>query len=81
LLEEYAGAAKLETYTVFFDREGAPRFGVVIARTPQGARFLARVDGADGETIARLTDATIEPVGAEGMSTRHADGLNRWRFT
>jgi acetyl-CoA C-acetyltransferase len=81
LLEEHSGAGKLETYTVFYDREGAARFGVVIARTPRGERFLARVDGADGETIARLTDATLEPVGAEGMSTRHADGLNRWRFT
>jgi acetyl-CoA C-acetyltransferase len=80
LVEEYAGSGRVETYTAFYDREGAPRFGVVVARTPAGERFLARVDGRDDETIARLTSATEEPVGAEGISVRRED-LNHWRFT
>jgi acetyl-CoA C-acetyltransferase len=80
LVEEYAGTGRVETYTVFYDREGAARFGVVVARTPHGERFLARVEGRDDETIARLISTTEEPVGAEGTSLRRED-LNHWRFT
>jgi acetyl-CoA C-acetyltransferase len=80
LLEAYEGPGEVETYTVFYDREGASRFGVVIGRTARGERFLARVDGRDEETIARLTSATEEPVGAWGESVRRND-LNHWRFT
>ena len=80
LVEDYDGPGRVETYTVFYDREGAARFGVVVARTPRGERFLARVEGGDDETIARLTSATDEPVGAAGMSVRRED-LNHWRFT
>ncbi|HET9229958.1 MAG TPA: hypothetical protein VFO00_01640 [Vitreimonas sp.] len=80
LVEEYAGPGSVETYTVFYDREGAARFGVVVGRTQRGERFLARVEGRDEETIARLTSATEEPVGAEGASVRRED-LNHWRFT
>ena len=80
LVEEYAGPGRVETYTVFYDREGAPRFGVVVARTLGGERFLARVEGRDDETITRLTSAAEEPVGAEGTSVRRED-LNHWRFT
>ena len=36
-----AGAATIETYTVLFDREGAPARGIVIGRLPDGARFIA----------------------------------------
>lgn len=80
-VERYAGPAAVETYTVFYNREGAPHLGVVIGRTPDGRRFLARVDGSDGDTIARLTSEAAEPVGALGAVTQDPDGLNRWRFT
>ncbi len=80
LVENYEGPGRVETYTVFYDREGAARFGVVVARTPTNERFLARVEGRDEETIARLTSAAEEPVGAEGISARRED-LNHWRFT
>jgi acetyl-CoA C-acetyltransferase len=79
-VEEYAGPARVETYTVFYDRDGAVRYGVVVALNPEGQRLLARVEGRDEETIARLTSATEEPVGAEGMSARREE-LNHWRFT
>jgi acetyl-CoA C-acetyltransferase len=36
-----AGPATLETYTVVFDREGAPARGIVLGRTEAGRRFLA----------------------------------------
>lgn len=81
LIDEHEGAAQVETYTVFYDREGAARFGVVIARTPHGQRFLARVDGRDESTIARLTGAADEPIGASGVASRTAAGLCLWQFT
>ncbi|HYD74297.1 MAG TPA: acetyl-CoA acetyltransferase, partial [Candidatus Binatia bacterium] len=80
LVEEYAGPGRVETYTILHDREGAAQFGVVVARTPRGERFLARIEGADVETVARLASATEEPVGAEGVSARRGE-LNHWRFT
>jgi acetyl-CoA C-acetyltransferase len=35
------GAATLESYTVVYDRDGAPARGIVIGRTDGGRRFLA----------------------------------------
>jgi acetyl-CoA C-acetyltransferase len=81
LIEVYEGAATVETYTIFYDREGAPKFGVVVARTPEHARFLARVEGRHHETIARLTSGADEPVGAAGKAKQCPDGLNHWEFT
>lgn len=80
LIASYAGPATIETYTVFYTRDGAPRDGVVIALTPHGERFLARVDGDDSNTVAQLTSGAHEPVGIAGMSRLGSDNLNRWRF-
>ena len=74
--EDYCGAATIETYTVFYDREGAPRGGVVVARTPTGARTLAAVDKADTALIAFLTDGSAEPVGTHGQIAGEA---RNWR--
>jgi acetyl-CoA C-acetyltransferase len=79
LLEDYTGPASIETYTVFYDRAGTPTFGVVIARTPGGARFICRVAGDDAQTIAFLTSGEREPVGVWGTATRDADNVNLWR--
>jgi acetyl-CoA C-acetyltransferase len=38
---EAAGRGTIETYTVFHDRQGAPEFGIVVGRLPDGRRFLA----------------------------------------
>lgn len=70
------GPATIETATVLFDREGAPRHGVVIARTPGGARSIAK---ATGDNIVPLMDPSREPVGARGHVRLGADGLPEWR--
>ncbi len=77
-IEDYAGPASIETYTVFYDRAGAPRHGVIVARTPAGERFLAYAH-ADEATVAFLTSGASEPVGAAGYAERGADGLIVWR--
>lgn len=66
LVEDYAGPAMIESYTVFYDRDGAPEAGVVIARTADAKRTLAHVDVSDAAMLAFLTDGKVEPVGTEG---------------
>jgi acetyl-CoA C-acetyltransferase len=41
LREEAEGPAHVETYTVGYDREGAPARGIVVGRLDDGSRFLA----------------------------------------
>src|SRR3546814_6466407 len=47
LVEDYAGPATIESYTVFYGRDATPKAGVVVARTPEGKRTLAHVDVGD----------------------------------
>lgn len=79
LAPDHAGPAVIETYTVFYDRSGAPTAGVVVARTPTGTRTLAAVPVEDAEAIAFLTDGRAEPVGYPGTITRDND-RSIWRF-
>jgi acetyl-CoA C-acetyltransferase len=44
--DEYEGPVTVETYTVFYGRNGTPTYGVVLARSPGGSRVVARVDTA-----------------------------------
>lgn len=80
LLETYAGEAEIVTYTLFYDREGAPKSGVVVAETPDQERVLAYVGDEDAALIAFLTDGECEPVGGLGHSYTSADGVNHWRL-
>lgn len=80
LVETYSGDGEIETYTVFYDREGGAKNGVIVGRTAAGERFLAHVAREDAELIAFLTDGAREPVGARGKVSTDADGLNRWRL-
>lgn len=75
----YTGAASVESYTVFYDREGQPRSGVVVAQTDSGKRTLAHVPASDVATIARLQGKGAEPVGASGTITA-GEPLRTWRF-
>ncbi|HEX4433990.1 MAG TPA: hypothetical protein VH012_04115 [Acidimicrobiales bacterium] len=46
------GAVRIETYTVTFDRDGAPERGIVACRTGDGARAWANV--SDPDALAQL---------------------------
>jgi acetyl-CoA C-acetyltransferase len=78
LVEDYAGPATIESYTVFYGRDGNPRAGVVVARTPAGGRTLAHVDVQDAVMLAFLTDGTAEPVGTSGRIVALDEGFG-WR--
>ena len=60
--EDYEGPATIETYTVHHARDGSTKSGVIVARTPGGARTLAHVPG-DSALIEFLTSGEVEPVG------------------
>lgn len=82
LAENYCGPAKLETYTVHYNRDGSVRVGTVVALTPEGARTLAMVPGDDKAGIEGLTATGSEPVGRAGeiVAGSSDDALRIWRF-
>ena len=75
---DYAGEAVIETYTVFYNRDGSARVGTVIAQTPEGKRVLASVPASDVAMITFLTDGKTEPVGSKGRTCKSDDGLIIW---
>jgi len=76
--EDYVGPGVIEAYTVPFDRKGAPKFGTVVARAPNGVRFVALVPGTDAAGIEFLTSGAVEPVGTKGFAMREGD-VAIWR--
>lgn len=77
--EAYVGLATIETFTVFYARDGVPRAGVVVARTPEGARTLAHVDAGDAAMAAFLTDGKVEPVGTGGEIVAGEGNYRVWQ--
>jgi hypothetical protein len=63
---------------VVYDRDGALSFGTVIARTPDGARLMARVRADDTASVGVLTNLDTSPIGRSGRVRRGADGLLNW---
>lgn len=70
LTDAHEGDFPVETYTVLYDRTGAPRHGVVISRVSDLERIIAMVGPGDTRSLAYLTDGIIEPVGKVGRNTR-----------
>jgi len=81
VIEEYVGPATLETYTVLYNRDGSARSGVVVARTPEGARTLAIVSAGDQAAIRLLTSGEVEAVGSTGVIESGLTGLRTWNCT
>ncbi len=65
---EARGAVRVETYTVTFDRDGAPERGILACRTASGARAWGNI--ADPDTLALL--CREEGIGRRGVLA--ADG-------
>jgi acetyl-CoA C-acetyltransferase len=78
--KDYAGPAVVETYTVFYDRDGDAKGGVVVAKTAEDARTLAHIDANNADDIAFFTDGATEPVGTAGIISESDDQNRRfWR--
>lgn len=79
--EGYQGEGVIETYTVHYKRDGSVRFGVIVGRTPDGARrFLAKIPAEDEAGIAFLTDGAVEPVGTTGQALPGAEAEQNVMF-
>jgi acetyl-CoA C-acetyltransferase len=81
LREGYAGPAVIETYTVRYARDGAPVDAIIIARTPDGARVMARAPASDTATIGLLTSMQRTAVGVGGQVGTDAAGAPIWTPT
>ncbi|MEX2247812.1 MAG: acetyl-CoA acetyltransferase [Dehalococcoidia bacterium] len=68
-----SGDATVETYTVIFDREGAPASGIIIGRAPDGARFIANTP-EDRSLLESMTRR--EMVGTKGRVAPGDGGRN-----
>jgi acetyl-CoA C-acetyltransferase len=71
---EPSGPARVETYTVLHDRDGAPMRGLVVGRLEDGRRFLAATPD-DPDVLLGLV--TREAVGLRGRATT-TDGAGRF---
>lgn len=78
LVEDYAGPATIETYTILYGRDGTPIDGIVILRTPAGARTMARVPWTDTASMALLQATDASAIGASGHVRTDAFGKPVW---
>lgn len=77
---DHRGAASLETFTVLHQRDGTVAHGIAIARTPTGARLMAKIEGTDTATLRRIESWDHSPIGETGEVDALPDGLLRWRL-
>ena len=76
---EASGKGKVESFTVLYGRGGDAEHGVVMLRTADDRRTLARIPASDHATLGRLLDMNRTPVGSLGEITMAADGVPEWR--
>jgi acetyl-CoA C-acetyltransferase len=69
----------VESFTVIYGRGGDIEHGMVMLRTADNARALARVPARDGATLARLSNMDRTPVGSLGEIGTADDGILEWR--
>ncbi len=75
--EHPEGWATIETYTVVYAK-GGPDYGVVVGRTADELRFLARTEPGDADTIEHMTS---EDALGKRVFVRRTSRGNRFTFT
>lgn len=76
---EASGKGKVESFTVLYGRGGDVEHGVVMLRTQDDRRTLARIPASDSATLAHLLNMDRTPVGSLGEIAMAADGVLEWR--
>jgi acetyl-CoA C-acetyltransferase len=76
---EADGKGKVESFTVLYGRAGEVEHGVVMLRTSDDKRTLARVPADDVATLAHLLNMDRTPVGSLGEIVTAEDGMLEWR--
>ncbi|MBW6522673.1 acetyl-CoA acetyltransferase [Sphingomonas sp. RHCKR47] len=80
LATSYLGPATLEAFTIPFDRDERPRFGVMIGRNPAGERVAARIDADDHATMTLLM-RDQPAVGINGIVVEGENDVPCWRVS
>ena len=78
-VDQAGGRGKVEAFTVIYRGNGEVEHGVVMLRTEDGRRTLARIPADDDATLAHLRDMDRTPVGSTGDITMADDGAPVWR--
>jgi acetyl-CoA C-acetyltransferase len=76
---EAAGKGTVESFTALYGRNGDVEHGVVMLRTQDNARTLARIPANDRQTLAHLLNMDRTPVGSSGAIVTADDGVPEWR--
>jgi acetyl-CoA C-acetyltransferase len=76
---EASGQGSVESFTAIYGRNGEVEHGVVMLRTAENARALARVPAQDSATLAHLLNMERTPVGSSGNIVAADDGVLEWR--
>ena len=76
---EADGKGSVESFTAIYGRNGNIEHGVVMLRTQENARALARVPAQDSATLAHLLNMDRTPVGSTGDIVTTHDGILEWR--
>jgi acetyl-CoA C-acetyltransferase len=76
---EAGGKGKVESFTAIYGRSNEVEHGVVMLRTEDEARTLARVPANDRQTLAHLLNLDRSPVGSVGEIATADDGVLEWR--
>jgi acetyl-CoA C-acetyltransferase len=76
---EAKGAGSIESFTVIYGRGGEVQHGVVMLRTSEQKRALARVPAGDQRTLAHLLNMDRTPVGSKGTILTADDGVLEWQ--
>src|SRR5579871_1239970 len=79
VVDQASGKGKVEAFTVIYRSNGEVEHGVVMLRTEDGRRTLARIPADDAATLAHLRDMERTPVGSLGDITMAGDGAPLWR--
>jgi acetyl-CoA C-acetyltransferase len=78
---EATGRGKVESFTAIYGRSGDVQHGVVMLRSQDNARTLARITPQDGATLAHLQNMDRTPVGSVGDIAMADDGVPEWRVS
>ena len=76
---EASGKGTVETFTAIYGRNNEVEHGVVMLRTSENRRALARVPASDRQTLAHLLNLDRTPVGSVGDIATAGDGVLEWR--
>jgi acetyl-CoA C-acetyltransferase len=76
---EASGRGTIESFTAIYGNANDIKHGVVMLRTADQCRALARIPAHDRETLAHLLDMNQSPVGLSGKITCADDGVLEWR--